>query len=215
MIRKKLANFVGATDSAVPCAILLDVAKDLAQKLKKGTTHTLQLIFFDGEEAFGQWTATDSIYGSRHLATKMKNTNVPGQNNLNQLDAMDMFVLLDLIGHKQVQFHNFFDKATGTYYNRLKNIEKELFASYITSNSNGRRQTVFSSTPQHSYIEDDHIPFMNYDVPILHLISSPFPPDWHRATDDEAHLDFQAIDHIRNIMKIFVIEYLHLKQDFC
>jgi glutaminyl-peptide cyclotransferase len=26
---------------------------------------TLQLIFFDGEEAFKDWTATDSIYGAR------------------------------------------------------------------------------------------------------------------------------------------------------
>ena len=25
----------------------------------------LQLIFFDGEEAFKDWTATDSIYGAR------------------------------------------------------------------------------------------------------------------------------------------------------
>lgn len=28
---------------------------------------TLQLIFFDGEEAFVQWTDTDSIYGARYL----------------------------------------------------------------------------------------------------------------------------------------------------
>ena len=27
---------------------------------------TLQLIFFDGEEAFVQWTDTDSIYGARY-----------------------------------------------------------------------------------------------------------------------------------------------------
>ena len=28
---------------------------------------TLQLIFFDGEEAFHDWTATDSIYGARQV----------------------------------------------------------------------------------------------------------------------------------------------------
>ena len=26
---------------------------------------TLQFVFFDGEEAFKDWTATDSIYGAR------------------------------------------------------------------------------------------------------------------------------------------------------
>jgi glutaminyl-peptide cyclotransferase len=30
----------------------------------------LQLVFFDGEEAFRHWTPTDSIYGARHLAAK-------------------------------------------------------------------------------------------------------------------------------------------------
>jgi hypothetical protein len=29
---------------------------------------TLQLIFFDGEEAFVSWTETDSIYGARSLS---------------------------------------------------------------------------------------------------------------------------------------------------
>jgi hypothetical protein len=28
---------------------------------------TLQLIFFDGEEAFVEWSDTDSIYGARYL----------------------------------------------------------------------------------------------------------------------------------------------------
>lgn len=30
---------------------------------------TLQLVFFDGEEAYKQWTATDSIYGARYVAS--------------------------------------------------------------------------------------------------------------------------------------------------
>ena len=29
-------------------------------------------MLFDGEEAFVQWTSTDSIYGSRHLAAEME-----------------------------------------------------------------------------------------------------------------------------------------------
>ena len=32
---------------------------------------SLQLIFFDGEEAFKMWTDDDSIYGARHLARSM------------------------------------------------------------------------------------------------------------------------------------------------
>ena len=38
---------------------------------------SIQLIFFDGEEAIVDWTADDSLYGSRHLAEVMENEPLP------------------------------------------------------------------------------------------------------------------------------------------
>jgi len=32
------------------------------------------MVFFDGEEAFKEWSKTDSLYGSRHLASFWENT---------------------------------------------------------------------------------------------------------------------------------------------
>lgn len=32
---------------------------------------TLQLLFLDGEEAFREWSESDSLYGARHLAERM------------------------------------------------------------------------------------------------------------------------------------------------
>lgn len=71
-------GFVGATDSAVPCALMLAVASALTPLLDAamnaandiytpGTSSgtTIQFVFLDGEEAFKQWTSTDSIYGAR------------------------------------------------------------------------------------------------------------------------------------------------------
>lgn len=71
-------GFVGATDSAVPCAIMLAVASALTPLLDSATDAgkdtynptiasgtTIQFVFLDGEEAFQQWTNTDSIYGAR------------------------------------------------------------------------------------------------------------------------------------------------------
>ncbi|KAM6360719.1 glutaminyl-peptide cyclotransferase-like protein isoform 2-T2 [Pluvialis apricaria] len=70
--------FLGATDSAVPCAILLELAAALDRPLRRakdrGAEVTLQLLFLDGEEAFGEWSATDSLYGARHLAARMAAT---------------------------------------------------------------------------------------------------------------------------------------------
>lgn len=71
------SEFLGASDSAVPCAMLIDMAEALHERLlARSATATaqlsLKLIFFDGEEAFDQWTDTDSLYGSRHLANRWK-----------------------------------------------------------------------------------------------------------------------------------------------
>ncbi|XP_029862346.1 glutaminyl-peptide cyclotransferase-like protein isoform X2 [Aquila chrysaetos chrysaetos] len=70
--------FLGATDSAVPCAILLELAAALDRPLRRakdrGAELTLQLLFLDGEEAFGDWSVTDSLYGARHLAARMAAT---------------------------------------------------------------------------------------------------------------------------------------------
>ena len=38
---------------------------------------TLQLVFFDGEEAFKDWTATDSIYGARYAESTIRPIQMP------------------------------------------------------------------------------------------------------------------------------------------
>ena len=43
------------------------MAGDLAGAPRKDDVY---LVFFDGEEAYGEWTDTNSLYGSRHLAEK-------------------------------------------------------------------------------------------------------------------------------------------------
>ena len=38
---------------------------------------TLQLVFFDGEEAFKDWTAKDSIYGARYVCVQFLFVRIP------------------------------------------------------------------------------------------------------------------------------------------
>ena len=102
-------GFLGAIDSAVPCAQMINLAHtmkmDLDDQKRSGNSElTLQLIFFDGEEAFVQWTATDSIYGARHLASKWADEEyVYNRIGGKTLDRIDIFVLLDLLGAKNPQ----------------------------------------------------------------------------------------------------------------
>ena len=72
-------GFIGATDSAAPCAIMMHAARSVDDALTKkwkameaeGSAAGLeeevgvQIIFLDGEEAFLGWTDEDSLYGAR------------------------------------------------------------------------------------------------------------------------------------------------------
>ncbi len=107
-------KFIGAIDSAVPCAIMLDLAKFLKENFEKSEfsklSRHLQFIFFDGEEAFKEWSSTDSIYGARNHADHLFK-----KYSQNAFDTIDLFVLLDLIGGTQSKFPNFFPASSNTY----------------------------------------------------------------------------------------------------
>uniref|UniRef100_A0A671RMD7 glutaminyl-peptide cyclotransferase n=1 Tax=Sinocyclocheilus anshuiensis TaxID=1608454 RepID=A0A671RMD7_9TELE len=145
--------FVGASDSAIPCAMILELATALDTQLKalKLITDylsavTLQLVFFDGEEAFEEWTETDSLYGSRHLAELMTRTPHPsGSTKTTLLQAVDLLVLLDLLGGPEPLIVNHFDN-TARWFDRLitKRLHKQgLLTSHPSEQINS--QTTYAT----------------------------------------------------------------------
>uniref|UniRef100_A0A0N5CDI0 Glutaminyl-peptide cyclotransferase n=1 Tax=Strongyloides papillosus TaxID=174720 RepID=A0A0N5CDI0_STREA len=202
---------IAATDSAVPCAMILDIAKTLGPLLKnrKNKDLTLQLIFFDGEEAFIEWTKTDSIYGSRHLAKKWakeyytdKDQNSAGL--IKTIDRIDYFVLLDLLGASDTQLFPFAAHNSNKVFKVLVDIETEM----RKRNALHTPKRIFQSNQQYMTVEDDHIPFLNRKVPVLHLIPPRFPRVWHTIYDNPEVLDFLSIHDILTVVKIFTAEYI-------
>jgi Zn-dependent M28 family amino/carboxypeptidase len=61
-------KYVGANDGACTSALLLEIANQLRAKKRDG--YSVWLVWSDGEEAVKEWTAQDSLYGTRHLAQK-------------------------------------------------------------------------------------------------------------------------------------------------
>uniref|UniRef100_A0A7E4V6Q7 Glutaminyl-peptide cyclotransferase n=1 Tax=Panagrellus redivivus TaxID=6233 RepID=A0A7E4V6Q7_PANRE len=206
-------KFIAATDSAVPCAILLDIARTLGPFLhQRYNQHiTLQLLFLDGEEAFLEWTEKDSIYGARHLAEKWSKAWYPSTNGSafelsKELDRIDVFMLLDLIGAPQPTFRSTIGHGTTELFIELAKIETALRGiGQLRSVPNA-----FSAAPNYYAIEDDHIPFLKRGVPIMHVIAAPFPRVWHKPSDNEANLDFQSIYNINAVVRVFVARYLGL-----
>ena len=167
-----------ATDSAVPIGLILDSIQSVESLLSESEIK-IQMIFFDGEEAFVRWSNSDSLYGSRHLAEKWND----------QIDDIDLFILLDLIGSSSLAIPNYCrlygdSNLCNSEYERFAKIEKTL-----TSES-----SVFTSRYAYSRIEDDHIPFYNRGLQnILHLIPARFPNVWHTRRDSYENLDKDSI----------------------
>uniref|UniRef100_A0A1B0EU82 Glutaminyl-peptide cyclotransferase n=1 Tax=Glossina morsitans morsitans TaxID=37546 RepID=A0A1B0EU82_GLOMM len=200
-------QFLGATDSAVPCAMLLNLAKVLKTNLAdfRNTPLSLMLIFFDGEEAFEEWLPEDSLYGSRHLARKWE---IEGF-----LDKIDMLMLLDLLGSPDPTFYNFFSN-TESWYSRLLSLEERLartgFSTYDNSSINQlQSQRYFQArTLRSASLQDDHTPFLKRGVPILHIIPIPFPSFWHTIEDNESAIDYATTENLARIVRLFTMQYL-------
>ncbi|XP_072551764.1 glutaminyl-peptide cyclotransferase-like a [Salminus brasiliensis] len=206
-------GFIGASDSAVPCAMMLELASALDTELKalkqQKSVVTLQLVFFDGEEAFEEWTDTDSLYGSRHLAELMAHTpHPPGSTHTTLLQAVDLFVLLDLLGGPEPLIVSHFDN-TARWFDRLIAAETRLHRQGLLS-SHPSEQSYFRKDFYLGPVQDDHIPFLHRGVSVLHVIPTPFPSFWHTLQDTEENMHRPTVENLTKILAIFLAEYLHL-----
>lgn len=148
-------GFIGAVDSAAPCAMLLHAARSIDAALTKkwgdmaadvagsgfdGTEphKGVQILLLDGEEAFLSWTSEDSLYGARSLAEQWEGTMHPAWSTYSSpLASMDLFVLLDLLGAKNPNVPSYF-KTTHWAYKHMADVEKRL-----------RNLGLFKSSPNH------------------------------------------------------------------
>ncbi|XP_044758540.1 glutaminyl-peptide cyclotransferase-like isoform X2 [Coccinella septempunctata] len=204
-------EFLGATDSAVPCAMMLQMAR-IFKSLDFPTKNdvSLKLIFFDGEEAFVQWGPKDSIYGARHLAAKFEKSKSRSKltgERVSDLQRIDCLMLLDLLGHANPTIYNYFPD-TRSWFNLLSGIERKLYRLRLLKRRNSK--PFFINNSRSAFIEDDHIPFLRRGVPIMHLIPIPFPDAWHTLRDNEDILDPDSIHDLNLTIQLFVAQYLHI-----
>lgn len=127
-------GFIGATDSAAPCAMLMHAARSVddaltrkwgAMQAKGGGEDThlgvdehrgIQIIFLDGEEAFASWTNEDSLYGARSLAADLEGRPHPALSTYkNAISSISLFVLLDLLGAKNPRVPSYFPTTHWAY----------------------------------------------------------------------------------------------------
>jgi glutaminyl-peptide cyclotransferase len=153
--------FVGANDGGSSAAFLLEMARVLATRKN---SFSYWVVFFDGEEAFQQFTETDGLYGSRHLVQKLT-----ADGELSRVEAL---ILVDMIGDARLNIH------------REGNSTPWLTDMVFRSAQRLGYDKYFQDEPR-AY-EDDHIPFVNAGVAATDLLDFDYGPSnryWHTAQD--------------------------------
>jgi glutaminyl-peptide cyclotransferase len=164
-------HFVGANDGACTTALLIALGQYYREHPPQG--YSVWLLFTDGEESINKdWTDSDSLYGTRHIAAKWS-----GDGTLGHIKA---FVLADMIGWKNLNI----DKESNSTPWLL---ELEAKAGRDT----GHSKYLFRDSQA---IEDDHLPFVQRGVPSLDVIDF----QYGTAADPEAfhHTDQDTMDKL-------------------
>lgn len=230
-------GFIGATDSAAPCAMIMHAARSIDRALTKKWAamkvdeaeeefeeqRGIQIIFLDGEESFLTWTDADSLYGSRSLAEHMDSQFHSALSTYKTaLNSISLFLLLDLLGAKSPAIPSYF-KTTHWAYQNMAALEERLRSLRLFKSSSKHSRDTATKEPlflpdaakepasfMGFTIQDDHLPFMARGVEILHLIPSHFPDVWHEITDDGEHLDIPTVEDWALLMTAFVSEWMEL-----
>jgi glutaminyl-peptide cyclotransferase len=142
-------GFIGANDGASSTAILLSFADALAgQKTKM----QIWLVWTDLEEALESFVGDDGLYGSRHLARKLKADGTASR-------VKGLF-LLDMIGDKDLNVGRE-TRSTRWLQDFIAQAAKQL----------GYSQFFFQYTTE---IIDDHVSFLDNGIPAVDVVDAEF-----------------------------------------
>jgi glutaminyl-peptide cyclotransferase len=171
-------RFVGANDAGSSTGFLLEFARALSKMKHRDDIY---LVFFDGEEAVGEWSDTDSCYGSHHLAAKWL-----ADGTLSHLIAL---INVDMIGDKDLDILNDANSSSALREMVQRAAAKLGYAKHF-------RQDLGS-------IDDDHRPFAQVGVNVLDFIDFDYGPSqayWHTAKDTMDKLSAQSFQIVGEVV---------------
>ena len=154
-------SFVGANDGGASAGFLLELARVVAGRPRK---NEVLVVWFDGEEAFGEWSETDGIYGSRHLAARWA-----ADGTLARLKAL---INVDMIGDKDLGILQEMNSSAPL---------RALVWQTAAQLGLGRHFLGWQAA-----VEDDHVPFLRRGVNAVNLIDFDYGPAnswWHTERD--------------------------------
>ena len=175
-------RFVGANDGGSSTGLLIEMARVLA--LSPALAAKIELLFFDGEEAFENFTATDGLYGSRHFAQELRDSG--------KAKSVRGGILFDMIGDKSLDVTLPSDSPT--------DLTRNIFAA---ADALGQRA-------HFTYLDrgmtDDHTPLNEIGIPVIDLIDFDFPP-WHTAEDTLDKISAESLEIVGRVALYDLVQF--------
>jgi len=175
-------RFVGANDGGSSTGFLIEMARVLA--LSPALSAKIELLFFDGEEAFENFTATDGLYGSRHFAQELRDSG--------KAKSVRGGILFDMIGDKSLDVTLPSDSPT--------DLTRNIFAA---ADALGQRA-------HFTYLDrgmtDDHTPLNEIGIPVIDLIDFDFPP-WHTAEDTLDKISAESLEIVGRVALYDLVQF--------
>jgi len=167
-------GFVGADDGGSSTGFLLEMAHVFQDRPHRDDIY---LVWFDGEEAFGEWSDANGVYGSRHLARRWASDGT--------LARFKALINVDMIGDRNLdimQEHN----STPWLRKLVWDTAARLGYGKYFLDSGGPT-------------EDDHMPFLKLGVPALDLIDFN-KTYWHTPEDTMDKLSAHSFEVVGTVL---------------
>ncbi len=174
-------RFVGANDGGSSSGLLLEMARVLAKQPE--LAGKVQLVFFDGEEAYVSFTATDGLYGSRYFAKHLS-----AEGKAKQFRGG---ILFDMVGDKSLTLTLPTDSPA--------EITLGIFA--VAEALNVRKHFSYGN----GEMTDDHTPLNAAGIPTIDLIDFDYPP-WHTAADTMDKLSAESLGIVGSVAARYLAE---------
>ncbi|MEP6808942.1 MAG: M28 family peptidase [Chthoniobacterales bacterium] len=174
-------SFVGANDGGSSNGLLLEMARVLA--LRPELAAKVELVFFDGEEAYVSFTDTDGFFGSRHFAKQLQ-----AEGKVRQFRGG---ILFDMVGDRDLRITLSPDSPAQMTLDIFAAAKALHLRDHITYSLGG--------------ITDDHTALNAIGIPVIDLIDFDYPP-WHTPADTMDKLSAESLGIVGKIATRYLCE---------
>jgi hypothetical protein len=174
-------RFVGANDGGSSTGLLLELTRVIGQH--PNLARKIELVFFDGEEAFEQFSEADGLYGSRYFAKQLQT------GGTKQFRAG---ILFDMVGDRSLDITLPADSPP--------EMARGIFAAAEALKSRG----YFTYLDRE--MTDDHTPLNAIGIPTIDIIDFDFPW-WHTADDTIDKISAQSLQIVGSVALYYLSEF--------